>query len=99
MAVRPGADIPSIEPNLCVGHCTVEVDIHPLILFLVGYRKIFPVPADSLVGQFSGPTFQFDTEGAGDCPVVGQIQLLPTGIIGFGFFKALRFRQGSAVGL
>ena len=81
IAVGPGAHVLAVEPDLGVGHGTVEVDEDPLALVAGRNREMLAIPADALPRQLAGVARQIVAEGALDAPVMGNVQRSPRGVI------------------
>ena len=84
IAVRPGSHILAVEPDLGVGHGTVEVDEDAPARVARRNSEVLAVPADAFPRQFGSVARKIVAKRALDPPVMGNVQTSPLGVIELG---------------
>ena len=84
--VRAFADFFAVQPDPCIGHRAVEHYYNPLIPRGFGDREVLSVPADTVDRKPARACVVVHREGTFDCPIMGQGDLPPSGVVEIDFF-------------
>ena len=81
VAVRPAANEVPIEPDRCMGHGAIDIQIELTASFQWRNGEVFSIPTDSPPGKLASLAGVLLLERTFDAPIVRQIQLSPATII------------------
>ena len=81
ITVRPAAHELAVEPNGCIRHCAVNVQIEFLSPFVRRNVEMFSIPRDAPPWKLTGFAGIVLIERPLDAPIMRQIQLTPPAVI------------------
>src|SRR5581483_5543945 len=89
IAVRPLAQVEAVDPDVAIGHHSVEFDEDPLTGSTCRQGEMLAVPAHAGRQKPAGPaSWIFLVEGSFDAPIVRDVDGTPAGVVEFDRFGA-----------
>ena len=81
VTVRPAANGLAVEPDFCVRHRAIHIQINFFALVRRWNLQVFAIPTDAPPWKFAGFAGILLFERPLDAPVVRQVQLAPVGVV------------------